>query len=175
MLPVPSGDGRSAPCFLLSETGVLHLLAQAPQSWHDGWWHQPVPAAWEECTWLPALWCHRSQILAAYSCFFQQLVFWGSTNVSAPLLFGWPQPSAFFPGPRTGLKLQAFTAAQAYVEGDGDLGCRGRLSPAPGGFLWAQRCTLALGFFGTCEGWKCRCAAWHRQVFLAVPGAFSAP
>ena len=126
--------------------------------------------------------CRRRQILAAYSYFFQQLVFWGHTNVSVSLLFecaGGVAPGLHFPSrAEDRLKLQAFTAAQAYIKGEGDLGCHGGLAPASGGFLWAQRCTLALGFFGTCEGREarvemllCRTA----PLFLAVPGPFAAP
>lgn len=155
MLPAPSGDGGFAPCFLLSETGALCPLAQAPRSWHDGCWHWPVPATRGDCDG-----CRRRQILAAYSYFFQQLVFWGRTNVSVSLLFecaGGVAPGLHFPSrAKDRLKLQAFTAAQAYMKGEGDLGCHGGLAPASGGFLWAQQCTLALGFFGTCEGPEAR-------------------
>lgn len=127
--------------------------------------------------------CHRMQILAAYFYFFRQLVFWGPTNVSAPLLFSCAKgtaPALHFPSrAKDRLKLQAFTAAQASMEGGGDLGCgRGGLVLAWGAFsglVWAQQCMLALGFFGTCEVPK----AWVEtllchQVFLAVPGAFTA-
>lgn len=97
------------------------------------------------CMWLPALWCHHRQILAAHSCFFQQLVFWGPTNVPAPLLLGCARGTApvphFPPQAKDKLKPQAFTAAQLYVER--------RAVGWYGGFL----CTC-LGFSGTCEGPK---------------------
>jgi len=103
--------------------------------------------------------CHCTQILAAYCHYFQQRVFWGPTNVSAPLWFGCAGGIALalhFPSlAKDTHKLEAFTAARAYVEEGGDLGCCGGLCPAQGassGLVWAPQSVIALGFFGTCEG-----------------------
>lgn len=120
-----------------------------------------MPATWGDCMRLPALWCHRRQILAAYSCLSQQLDFWGHRNVSATLLFGCARGTALAPHfpsqAKHRLKLQAFPAAQAGIKGGGDLGCHGGSLQPQGAFselVWAQQCKLALGFFGSCDSPK---------------------
>lgn len=90
-----------------------------------------------------------------------------------------PQPSTFLPGPRTGLSSRLLQLRKLLWKEEETLAVAGGgLVLAWGAFsglVWAQQCMLALGFFGTCEVPK----AWVEtllchQVFLAVPGAFTA-